>query len=61
MEESGYTLDKREKCRSCGAEIDFYWTPNGKRAPMNAMDGADSPAISHFATCPDADRFRRHQ
>jgi hypothetical protein len=40
-------------CRGCGAQIYWIITPNGKDMPVNA-DG-----ISHFATCPDAAKFRK--
>ena len=78
------------KCRSCGAEIVFVRTRNGKSMPCNATpikfkednDGKEKfvlgngdvvigvrvddiheatgiGMISHFATCPDAGKFRR--
>lgn len=40
-------------CRSCGAVIAWVKTKNGKSAPMN-LDGT-----SHFATCPNADAWRK--
>jgi hypothetical protein len=40
-------------CRSCGARIRWAVTTKGARAPLNP-DGT-----SHFATCPDADRWRK--
>lgn len=41
------------RCRSCSALIVWCRTPAEKRAPVNP-DGT-----SHFATCPDAARWRR--
>lgn len=40
-------------CRSCGAAIMWVETKRGKRAPINP-DGT-----SHFASCPQADSWRR--
>lgn len=48
------TRGERGTCRSCGAEILWIVTSAGKRAPMN-LDGT----TSHFATCPQADRWRK--
>ncbi len=40
-------------CRSCGELVHWTLTKAGKRAPLN-RDGT-----SHFATCPQADQWRR--
>jgi hypothetical protein len=40
-------------CRGCGAVIAFAETARGKLMPID-IDGT-----SHFATCPQAERFRR--
>jgi hypothetical protein len=49
----GWQSSNEAHCRSCGAEILWCITPAGKKAPIN-RDGT-----SHFANCPDADRWRR--
>jgi hypothetical protein len=59
IEESGYTFSNKGQCIGCHAPIDWYWTPDGKKMPMDPMNDQDSPAISHFATCPEAGRFRK--
>jgi hypothetical protein len=41
------------KCRGCGAEVYWIITAAGKRMP------ADPDGQSHFATCPEASRFRK--
>lgn len=58
-------------CRGCGAQI--WWAPHpstgrahpvsveydivpGCKRPTPSLDGA---GISHFSTCPQADRFRK--
>ncbi len=61
-------------CRSCGAPIFWAITPSGKRIPLDAepveqrglfvFDNgyAKPPPVvyqSHFATCPDADSWRK--
>lgn len=42
-------------CRSCGARIAWLRTTSGRLAPVNA-DG-----ISHFATCPQAEDWRKRK
>lgn len=41
------------ECRSCGAPVLWVMTKGGKRAPL------DRDGHSHFATCPQADQWRR--
>jgi len=41
-------------CKSCGAPIYWVKTKNGKRMPVNAKR-----PTSHFATCPQANRWRK--
>ena len=43
------------KCRGCGGAIAWALTPSGRSAPLDRDGG------SHFATCPDAERFRRRR
>jgi hypothetical protein len=45
-------------CRSCGRPI--YWgvTATGKRCPYDVVDGV-ATTVSHFATCPDANSWRK--
>lgn len=54
------------KCRSCGAPIVWFKTSAGKKIPVDAatVEPEDQQLqlprhVSHFATCPDADKFRR--
>jgi hypothetical protein len=61
------------KCRSCGADIVWMRTSAGKLAPVNVMPRAKgkrgpnageflfAPLAheSHFATCKEADHWRR--
>jgi hypothetical protein len=60
MLEQGYTPAGRDRCRSCAVTIEFWITPKQKRIPMNVMPEETSAAISHFATCPEPERFRKN-
>jgi hypothetical protein len=53
-------------CRSCGAQIIFLRMPSGKLHPTNSetveedeVDFVWGKHVSHFATCPEADRWRK--
>jgi len=41
------------RCRSCGAGVLWCTTPAGRRAPV------DPDGISHFATCPQSNTWRK--
>ena len=43
-----------QRCRSCGAPVEWRKTPTGKWCPYDA--GTET---SHFQTCPDAKRWSR--
>ena len=47
------------KCRGCGADIEWWKTPTGRALPMNPMPTPETPAVAHWATCTDPNRFRR--
>lgn len=49
----GWTAGDIGECRSCHARVMWCTTPNGKRAPI------DPDGKSHFATCPQADSWRK--
>jgi hypothetical protein len=64
---------ERGSCRSCGKSILWVVTSTGKRMPLDAeperrfvIDASANPMSarirntyqSHFATCPQADRWR---
>ena len=57
--EQGYQSIGNGVCSGCNAQILWWRTPNGNNAPYNPMDDATSPAVSHFATCPAKQAFRR--
>lgn len=55
---SGYDYHGKKTC-PCGATMELWHTPRGAIMPMNPMPSDDSPAESHWATCPRAQQFRR--
>jgi len=46
-------------CRSCGADV--YWgvTEQGKRCPYNVDADGQATTESHFRTCPQAGAWSR--
>lgn len=50
---AGYQYIDKRRCRGCVATVYWWRTPSGKASPHD-IDGT-----SHFATCPNADQFRR--
>jgi hypothetical protein len=59
LKAAGYCFDNHARCRGCGAEIEWYFSPKGSKMPFDLMPEETSPAITHFATCPNAEDFRR--
>lgn len=41
-------------CRACGEQIRFELTASGKHQPISLKTG-----VSHFADCPQAERFKK--
>lgn len=58
MKAAGYRFDNDAACKGCGEDIEWWFTPAGKKIPMNPMPSGSSPAMSHFSTCSEADSFR---
>lgn len=46
-------------CRSCGAELFWCETQNKRRIPVNVPPGGETVTESHFATCPQANTWRK--
>jgi hypothetical protein len=53
-------------CRSCGAEIVWLRTKAGRLIPVNAATALETDTefdhnrhVSHFATCPQANKWRK--
>lgn len=56
------------RCSSCGADIVWFRTKAGKRMPVDESSTQPNDAehmldlkrhISHFATCPEANKWRK--
>jgi ssDNA-binding Zn-finger/Zn-ribbon topoisomerase 1 len=43
-----------KQCRSCGADVVWGYTVNGKRCPFNVDETGRPTQQSHFETCPQA-------
>jgi len=59
LKTAGYRFDNHASCRGCHEEIEWWFTPKGGKMPFNLMPTGDSPAVTHFSTCPNAEEFRR--
>jgi hypothetical protein len=59
LQAAGYRFDNHAKCRGCSADIEWWITPTGKKIPMDLMPEPTSEAKPHWATCPNAEDFRR--
>jgi hypothetical protein len=59
MEAAGYKRSTYTRCQACMAALEFWHTPQGRVIPMESMPLDDSPAITHFANCPEAKKFRK--
>ena len=66
----GYMFDNDAKCRGCGAEIEWWITPKGKKMPMSVIEVKDESRVfpqpvlriermPHWSTCPNAEDFRK--
>jgi hypothetical protein len=69
LEALGYVFDNEARCRGCGAAIEWWLTPKGKKMPMSVKEvrETDSPVspvkewrrIPHFSDCPKVADFRK--
>lgn len=53
------TEDNESECRSCGEPILWCVTAKGKKMPVDVPVDAQEPTTSHFATCKDAEEWRK--
>lgn len=56
---AGYKFENHSVCRGCKQEIEWYTTPKGKKMPFDLMPQGDSKVTAHWATCPEAESFRK--
>lgn len=54
---AGYKFQNDAACRGCGARVEWWETPSGKKMPLDVDE--DGNCESHFATCPKAKEFRK--
>ena len=59
IEAGGWRKVEARRCRLCGKPLDFFRTLTGANAPLEEVlvDGVRK-YVSHFATCPHADKFK---
>lgn len=68
---AGYRHNGSGHCTACGALIEWFWTPKNRKMPFSLktemMISEDAmyatPSMTryepHWASCPQADRFRK--
>lgn len=61
LEANNYRFNGHGRCKGCGAAIEWWYTPEGGRMPLDIMLEATTPVTSHFATCPNAAEFRKRK
>lgn len=54
LNSAGYQFTGQSICRGCGALMEWWITPSGKKMPLDPVTREP-----HHATCPKADGFRR--
>jgi hypothetical protein len=66
----GYVFDGEGRCKACGAYMEWWITPRGKKMPMSVVDVKDETKVfpqpvlytirvPHWGDCPEAASFRR--
>lgn len=53
MREQGYKFEGAAQCKGCGADIEWWTTPRGKKMPTD-----EGTATPHWSTCPNAKEFK---
>lgn len=58
----GYSKLNDSHCSGCGAAIEWWETPRGKKMPFRiSYDTGSEVLTSHFSDCPKAAQFRRNR
>lgn len=53
LKNAGYKFEGESQCKTCGADIEWWTTPKGKKMPTD-----HGTARPHWETCPEADSHR---
>jgi hypothetical protein len=53
LKAAGYKFDGESQCKGCGADIEWWTTPRGKKMPVD-----HGKATPHWSTCTKANEFR---
>ena len=53
LRNKNYKFEGDSTCKGCGADIEWWTTPNNKKIPMD-----HGTAIPHWSTCPNAKDFK---
>ena len=56
LRQQNYKYSGDSECKACGADIEWWETPRGKKIPMN-----HGTAIAHWSTCPNVADFRANR
>lgn len=59
MRSQGYTFLNHGECDGCHEQIEWWRTPQKRQMPMNRMPELYTPAVPHWANCPEAGHFRK--
>jgi len=61
LEMMGYRYDGSGFCRGCGASLQWFVTPNGKKMPMSVQNETEEKETLevHWSVCPKAKDFRK--
>jgi hypothetical protein len=65
LKAAGYEYDNDSNCPGCGAPVEWWITPNGKKMPLTVTKTATIHHATadvrqpHFSDCPNAKDFRK--
>jgi hypothetical protein len=59
LQEAGAKRTNYGRCKGCTEPIEWWLTAAERPAPYNLMPNPESEAVSHFATCPKAEQFKK--
>jgi hypothetical protein len=59
LRNGGYKFENDSHCRGCGASIEWFETPKGKKMPFDVDEKGN--VESHFSSTPKANDFRKEK